>query len=123
MSDEEGVQESRSCRSSGQKTSGTTPLLYNVLLYSINCSMNRPAQSFRDLIVWQRAHEFVLRTYELTKEFPREEQYCLTPQLRRAAISIPANIAEGFKKRGIPDKNRFFNVSQGSSGIIRTDFE
>ena len=76
--------------------------------------MNRPAQSFRDLIVWQTAHEFVLRTYELTKQFPRDEQYCLIPQLRRAAISIPANIAEGFKKRGLPDKNRFFNRSQGS---------
>ena len=76
--------------------------------------MNRPAQSFRDLIVWQRAHEFVLRAYELTKQFPRDEQYCLIPQLRRAAISIPANIAEGFKKRGLPDKNRFFNTSQGS---------
>ena len=76
--------------------------------------MNRPAQSFRDLIVWQKAHEFVLRTYELTKQFPREEPYCLIPQLRRAAISVPANIAEGFKKRGIPDKNRLFNISQGS---------
>ena len=76
--------------------------------------MNRPAQSFRDLIVWRKAHDFVLRTYELTKQFPREEQYCLIPQLRRAAISIPANIAEGFKKRGIPDKNRLFNISQGS---------
>jgi four helix bundle protein len=76
--------------------------------------VNRPAQSFRDLIVWQRAHEFVLRAYELTKQFPRDEQYCLIPQLRRAAISIPANIAEGFKKRGLPDKNRFFNTSQGS---------
>jgi four helix bundle protein len=76
--------------------------------------MNKPAQSLRDLIVWRRAHEFVLRTYELTKHFPRDEQYCLIPQLRRAAISIPANIAEGFKKRGIADKNRFFNTSQGS---------
>ena len=76
--------------------------------------MNRPAQSFRDLIVWQRAHEFVLRTCHLTRHFPREEQYCLTPQIRRAAISIPANIAEGFKKRGVLDKNRFFNTSQGS---------
>jgi four helix bundle protein len=56
----------------------------------------------------------VLRAYELTKQFPKEEQYCLIPQLRRAAISIPANIAEGFKKRGIADKNRLFNVSQGS---------
>jgi len=76
--------------------------------------MFKPAQSFRDLIVWQRAHEFVLRTYELTKQFPRDEQHCLIPQLRRPAISIPANIAEGFKKRGLPDKTRFFNTSQGS---------
>ena len=76
--------------------------------------MNPPAKSFRDLIVWQKAHEFVLRTYDLTKQFPREELYCLVPQMRRAAISIPANIAEGFKKRGFADKNRFFNTSQGS---------
>jgi four helix bundle protein len=76
--------------------------------------MNKPAQSFRDLIVWQKAHEFVLQAYKLTKQFPRDKQYCLIPQVRRAAISIPANIAEGFKKRGLPDKNRFFNTSQGS---------
>jgi four helix bundle protein len=76
--------------------------------------VNSPAKSFRDLIVWQKAHEFVLRTYELTKQFPREELYCLVPQMRRAAISIPANIAEGFKKRGLADKNRFFSTSQGS---------
>ena len=76
--------------------------------------MNRPAKSFRDLIVWQKAHEFVLRTYKLTEQFPRHERYCLTPQVRRAAISIPANIAEGFRKRGFLDKNRFFNTSQGS---------
>lgn len=76
--------------------------------------MNPPAKSFRDLIVWQKAHEFVLRTYDLTKQFPREELYFLVPQMRRAAISIPANIAEDFKKRGFADKNRFFNTSQGS---------
>ena len=76
--------------------------------------MLSPARSFRDLIVWQKAHEFVLETYNLTKQFPRDERYCLIPQMRRAAISIPANIAEGFKKRGLADKNRLFNVSQGS---------
>ena len=76
--------------------------------------MNEPAKSFRNLIVWQRAHEFVLKTYDLTKKFPKDEQYCLIPQMRRAAISIPANIAEGFRKRGVSDKNRFFNISQGS---------
>jgi four helix bundle protein len=76
--------------------------------------MNTPAKSFRDLIVWQKAHEFVLKTYHLTKQFPADERYCLVPQMRRAAISIPANVAEGFRKRGAADKNRFFNTSQGS---------
>lgn len=73
-----------------------------------------PARSFTDLIVWQRAHQFVLKTYELTKTFPKDETYGLSSQLRRAAVSIPANIAEGFKKRGELDKKRFLNISQGS---------
>lgn len=73
-----------------------------------------PAKTFKDLVVWQRAHQFVLRAYTLTKTFPKDETYGLTSQLRRAAISIPANIAEGFKKRGELDKRRFLNISQGS---------
>jgi four helix bundle protein len=74
----------------------------------------QPARNFQDLIVWQKAHQFVLGVYRLTKSFPREEIYGLTSQFRRAAVSIPANIAEGFKKRGRPDKVRFMNVAQGS---------
>ena len=76
--------------------------------------MNRLAKTFRDLIVWQKAHQFVLAVYELTEKFPRRELFCLTPQFRRAAISIPANIAEGFKKRSTADKARFLTFSQGS---------
>jgi four helix bundle protein len=76
--------------------------------------MKQSAKSFRDLIVWQKAHQFVLESYKLTERFPRNEQFCLVPQIQRAAISIPANIAEGFRKRGFLDKNRFFNTSQGS---------
>src|SRR3974390_3536673 len=72
------------------------------------------ATTFQDLIVWQRAHAFVLRIYELTSKFPREELFGLTSQFRRSATSIPANIAEGFKKIGKADKLRFFNTSQGS---------
>jgi four helix bundle protein len=72
------------------------------------------AKTFQDLIVWQKAHEFVLSVYRVTKEFPREEAYGLTLQLRRAAVSIPANIAEGFKKAGKPDKYRYMNIAQGS---------
>lgn len=54
-----------------------------------------PAKSFEDLIVWQRAHQFVLSVYRLTDSFPKQEMYGLTSQLRRAAVSIAANIAEG----------------------------
>jgi four helix bundle protein len=76
--------------------------------------MANPAKTFKDLIVWQKAHRFVLATYALTASFPRCEIYCLTSQMRRAAISIPANIAEGFTKRGRGDKIRFLNISHGS---------
>ena len=73
-----------------------------------------PARNFQDLIVWQKAHRFVLDVYRLSKQFPREEVYGLTSQFRRAAISIPANIAEGFKTRGRADKIRFMNIAEGS---------
>lgn len=73
-----------------------------------------PAKSFQDLIVWQKAHLFVLEVYKLSGHFPKSELYGLTSQLRRAAVSIPANIAEGFKKRGLADKVRFMNIAQGS---------
>jgi four helix bundle protein len=73
-----------------------------------------PAKSFRDLIVWQKAHAFVLATYRLTAGFPRQETYGLIAQMRRAAVSIAANIAEGFRKRGKADKARFLNMSEGS---------
>ncbi len=59
-----------------------------------------PARSFEDLIVWQKAHQLVLGVYRFTESFPKHEMYGLRSQLRRAAVSIPANIAEGFKKRG-----------------------
>ena len=76
--------------------------------------MRAKAKSFQGLIVWKKAHVFVLAVYTFTRTFPREEQYGLSSQFRRAAISIPANIAEGFKKKGRADKARFFNIAQGS---------
>ncbi len=72
------------------------------------------AQSFKDLKVWQKAHDFVLAVYKHTANFPKEEAYALTSQFRRAAVSCPANISEGFPKKGKADKLRFFNISQGS---------
>ena len=74
----------------------------------------KPAQSFRDLVVWRKAHEFVLSVYPLTASFPKHELYGLSSQLRRAAVSIPANIAEGFRRRGRPDKARFMNLAEAS---------
>lgn len=77
--------------------------------------MNRPpARNFQDLIVWQKAHGFVLGVYKLSGSFLREEIYGLTSQFRRAAVSIPANIAEGFKKKGQHDTARFLNIAHGS---------
>ena len=72
------------------------------------------AKRFTDLIVWQKAHKFVLSVYRFTSAFPKEEIYGLTSQLRRASVSIAANIAEGFKKTGSADKIRYLNISQGS---------
>lgn len=74
----------------------------------------KPAKTFEDLIVWQKAHQFVLSMYQFTESFPRKETYGLTSQFRRAAISVPSNIAEGFKKKGKADKGRFMNIAQGS---------
>lgn len=73
-----------------------------------------PAKTFRDLVVWRKAHEFVLAVYRFTEGFPRQEIYGLTTQMRRAAVSIPANIAEGFRKRGRADKARFMKMAEGS---------
>jgi len=72
------------------------------------------AKTFSDLIVWRKAHEFVLFVYKFTSTFPKHELYGLSSQMRRAAISIAANIAEGFRKRGKPDKARFVNTAEGS---------
>ena len=73
-----------------------------------------PAKSFRDLIVWQKAHQLVLSIYRMTKQFPKEEIYGLTSQIRRSSVSVTANIAEAFKKKSALDKLRILNISQGS---------
>lgn len=75
---------------------------------------NAPAQSFRELLVWQKAHAFVLGIYSLTSGFPKHETYGLTSQIRRAAVSVPANIAEGFRRRGRAEKAGFMNIAEAS---------
>ena len=81
--------------------------------------MKTKIERFEDLDVWKKAHRLVLEIYRITKDFPIEERYCLVSQMRRSAVSIPANIAEGFKKRTLKDKSNFYNISQGSLEELR----
>ncbi len=76
--------------------------------------MGKPADSFTDLEVWQKAHKLVLAVYRLTQGFPKHELYGVTSQLRRATVSIPANIAEGFRRKGKRDKARLINIAHSS---------
>lgn len=73
-----------------------------------------PSRTFQDVEVWQKSHRWVLAIYRFTEGFPKHELFGLSSQLRRAAVSIPANFAEGFKKSGVADKLRFYNIAQGS---------
>ncbi|MFI5336287.1 MAG: four helix bundle protein [Opitutales bacterium] len=73
------------------------------------------SQSFRDVLVWQKAHAFTLAVYRASEPFPKHELFALTSQLRRSAASIPANFVEGFRKRTTPDKLKFYNIAQGSA--------
>lgn len=74
---------------------------------------------FTDLDTWQEGHKLVLMTYKITKDFPKEETYCLITQLRRASISITSNIAEGFSRKSYQDKIRFYCMSLGSTTEIQ----
>lgn len=78
-----------------------------------------PAKTFEELLVWKKAHELVLEAYKITGGFPKSEMFGLTSQFRRAAVSIAANIAEGFKRRTSPDKVCFLNIAQGSAEECR----
>jgi len=75
---------------------------------------NNKIQSFTDLLVWQESHKLVLMIYQATKNFPKEELFGLTSQLRRAAVSITSNIAEGFSRQGYKEKLQFYYMALGS---------
>lgn len=79
-------------------------------------------RNHEDLFVWQKAMDLVFLIYESTKSFPKEETYCLTSQMRRAAISIPSNIAEG-RRRGGRDFQRFLRIAFGSTSELDTQLE
>lgn len=71
-------------------------------------------KSFTDLNAWKEAHSLVLEVYEITKEFPKEEQFGLTNQIRRAIVSVTSNIAEGFSRNSYKEKSQFYSMSLGS---------
>jgi four helix bundle protein len=79
-------------------------------------------ESFKDLIVWQKAYKLVLEIYRLTKDFPRFELYGLAQQMRRAAVSIPSNIAEGYGRRHKAEYRQFLVVSYGSLSELETQY-
>jgi four helix bundle protein len=71
-------------------------------------------KTFKDIKVWGKAHELVLLVYKVTAQFPDEEKYCLSSQLRRASVSIPSNIVEGFRRNTKKDRNHFYIIANGS---------
>jgi four helix bundle protein len=77
------------------------------------------AQDFRDLVVWRKADQVALGVYEITTAFPRHERYSLTSQMQRAAVSVPANIVEGFGRRSAPEKARFYNIAEASAAELQ----
>ena len=80
-------------------------------------------KTFRDLLVWQKAMTLVTETYRTTKTFPKEEWYGLSQQIRRCAVSIPSNIAEGYGRNATNDYIRFLQISIGSLFELQTQLE
>jgi len=76
--------------------------------------MKTKIERFEDLEVWKKAHKLAIETYNMTKKFPNEEKFGIVSQMRRSAVSVSANIAEGFKRRTPKDKSNFYNMSQSS---------
>lgn len=80
-------------------------------------------KSYRELLIWQKSIQVVTNIYKLTRDFPKEELFGLTSQMRRCAISIPSNIAEGFGRNSQGDFKRFLNISLGSTYELKTQLE
>jgi four helix bundle protein len=80
----------------------------------------KAGKNYRDLLVWQKAIDLTLKTYSLTKAFPKEEMYGLTQQMRRAAVSVPANIAEGQGRDGKKEFYHFLGIASGSLSELQT---
>lgn len=82
--------------------------------------MSEKVKSYKDLLIWQKGIELIKEVYQIVKKFPREETYVLSDQLRRAAISIPSNIAEGQARHHTPEFKQFLYISLGSLAELNT---
>jgi four helix bundle protein len=82
-----------------------------------------PAQSFRELVVWQRSIQLATMIYRITGGFPKEEMYGLTSQIRRSAVSVPSNIAEGQGRLSTGEFRQFLGVARGSNFELQTQLE
>ncbi len=84
--------------------------------------MSTKTRSFRDLIVWQKSYQLVIEIYQITKGFPKEELYGLVQQIRRSAVSIPSNIAEGYGRQFQKEYKQFLSISYGSLCELETQY-
>ena len=82
--------------------------------------MNISIQSFKDLLVWQRSIEMVIEVYEMIKGLPNEERYGLISQMRRSAVSVPSNIAEGYKRKNRGEYLQFLSIADASAAELET---
>ena len=80
-------------------------------------------KTFRELIVWQKSMSFVTEVYKVSKSFPKDENFGLTSQIRRSAVSIPSNISEGYGREGLNDYLRFLNIAMASLFELQTQLE
>lgn len=80
-------------------------------------------RTFRDLLIWQKSMALVTKTYQYTKQFPREEVFGLTSQIRRCSVSIPSNIAEGYGRQSNKEFSRFLNIAISSLFEFQTQIE
>lgn len=80
-------------------------------------------RSYKDLIVWQKSMDLVIEIYKLTRQFPKSETYGISQQMQRAAVSIPSNIAEGYKRNHLPEYIQFLSIANGSGGELETQLE
>ncbi|PIR07293.1 four helix bundle protein [Candidatus Jorgensenbacteria bacterium CG_4_10_14_0_8_um_filter_39_13] len=85
--------------------------------------MNSKTKSFRELIVWKKSMKLVLEVYKLTKNFPKSETYGLVSQMRRAAVGIPSNVAEGYLRRHAKEYSQFINIAFASGAELETQLE